>query len=117
MQDVVHETLEEWFEDIGFVHSGVAIGTRDAAPDVQERLNHACLGEGDCIFNSWLGVAAIFDCVGGGDGQEEGEENLQSEKFHCRPWSRSKSVGFEREEKSRLDILVSESHSGSAGTI
>ena len=101
MQDVGHEALDVGFEDIRFVHGGVSMDTRDAALNVQQRLNHACLGEGDCILNAWLVAVAIVDCVGRGDGQDEGEEDLQLERFHCQLWLRCKSVQSQREEKRR----------------
>ena len=82
VQDVGHEVLEEGFEEVGFIHGGVAVKAQDAALDVEKREDHGRLGEGDCIFDGWLAGAAIFDCVAGGEGEEEGEEDM--ENFHRR---------------------------------
>ena len=60
--------MEKSFEDIGLVHGGVAMGTREAKLDVEEGTDHSCLGKGDCIFDGWLVVAATFDSVGEDDG-------------------------------------------------
>ena len=64
MQDVGHDAVEKIFEDTGLVHGGVAIVTCAAATDIMEGTDHGCLGEGDCIFDGWLVVAATFDGVG-----------------------------------------------------
>ena len=66
MQDVGHEALDEGFEDVGFVHGGVAVDARDAALDVEEGEDHGRLGEGDCVFDGWLCAVAVLDGVGGG---------------------------------------------------
>lgn len=105
MQDVSHEVLEKGFEDVRFVHSGVAMFTGDTAPDVEKRTDHGCLGEGDCIFDGWLAVVATFNLVGGGDGKEESEEMADLENFHCRYGSRSISVESEHEKKPRPSTI------------
>ena len=64
MQDIGHTAAEKGFEDVGLVHGGVAMGTRDAELDIMDGADHCCLGEGDCIFDGWLVVAAIINCVG-----------------------------------------------------
>lgn len=69
MQDVGHQVLEKGFEDVGLVQGRVAMDAGDAALQVEKRTDHGCLGEGDCIFDGGLAVAAILDCVGGGDGR------------------------------------------------
>ena len=84
MQDVGHEAVEKIFENIGFVHGVVAMGTCEAKLDVEERTDHARLCQADCILDSWLTVAAIFDCVGEHDGQEGSEQKKDLEKFHYR---------------------------------
>ena len=68
MKDVGHKAVEKSFEDIGLVHRGVAMGTREAKLNVEEGTDHGCLGEGDCIFDGWLAVAATLYCVGEADG-------------------------------------------------
>ena len=74
MEDVGHEAVKKRLEDIGFEHGGIAMSTRETTLDVIEGTDHGCLGEGDCIFDGRLAVAATFDCVGGDDGQEESEQ-------------------------------------------
>lgn len=87
VQDVGHEVLEKGSKDIGFEHGGIAMSARGAARDVEYRTDHRCLGKSDGVFDGWLAVAAIFDCVGVGDGQDESEEVVDLEKFHCWFWS------------------------------
>ncbi len=84
MQDVGHEAVENGCDGIRFVHGCIAMGTGEATLDVEERMDHVCLGEGDCIFDGWLVEAATFDCVGGDDGQEESEEIGNQEKHYHR---------------------------------
>ena len=60
----------------------------DAALQVGDRTDHGCLGEGYCILDSDHAVAAVLDCVGGGDGQEESNEIVDLDKFHYRYLSR-----------------------------
>ena len=64
MQEVGHEASEKGFEDVGLVHGGVAMGTQEAELDIMNGTDHGGLGEGDCMFDGWLGIAATFDCVG-----------------------------------------------------
>ena len=73
MQYVGHEGVEERFEDVGFVHGGVAVGAGQAALDVKEGLDHAGLRERDGVFDDGLVIAAAFDCVrsDADDGQKE----------------------------------------------
>ena len=82
MQNVCHDALEKIFEDIGLVHGGVAMGTRDTKLDVEEGTDHGCLGEGDCIFDGWLAVGATLYSVGETDGQEGEEKMVDWENFH-----------------------------------
>ena len=83
--------LEERHKDIGFIHSGIAINTQDAALDVEQRTDHGCLCEGDRILDSWLAVVAALNFIGGGDRQEESEKIVDLGKFHCRYRSRMRS--------------------------
>ena len=68
MQEAGHEAVEKRSETVGLVHGGVAMGTREAKLDIEQGTDHGCLGEGDCIFDDWLAVAATFYCVGEDDG-------------------------------------------------